>query len=63
MTEIGHTAFYGYKSLTSIVILDSVVEIGNDVFLCCSSLSKIVISNALLFKDARVLEGVEIVTP
>ena len=48
VTKIGDAAFYGYSSLISITIPDSVTEIEKSAFWGCSSLTSITIPNSVI---------------
>ena len=47
ITKIGDSAFYGYFSLTSVTIPDSVTTIGGSAFSGCSSLTSVTIPNSV----------------
>ena len=47
VTEIGNSAFYSCRSLTSVTIPNSVTEIGNYAFYNCSSLTSVTIPNSV----------------
>ena len=57
VTCIGHSAFYGCTSLTSITIPNSVESIGGFAFASCSGLTSITIPNSVENIDGTAFEG------
>jgi len=49
VTSIGKEAFYGFDSLTSVIIPDSVTSIGEAAFIWCSSLTSVAIPDSVAF--------------
>ena len=57
VTSIGHSAFTGYTSLTSVTIGNSVTSIGFDAFYRCTSLTSVIIGNSVTSISGSAFEG------